>query len=271
MTSVEINVVMMNVDLEYQSLLVKALASIAICVLPFFASAGAGEGQELYNAYCQICHGESGEGQTMGKPLTDGMANRLSGDDLLAVITDGRAGTGMVAWGGSFSDEEIFDIASHVRVLQGKPGLDLVTDDSGIGDNPQALAGAEIFNGAAGCSTCHSYDDQGGNVGPALDGVSSRLSKDALLQALINPSATIANGYGAKVVTQVDGTRIRGRYRNDSELAVQIQSADGRLWVTYFKDRVRSVTDSDESLMPDVFATLGAEQQQQLLAFLHSL
>ena len=134
-----------------------------------------------------------------------------------------------------------------------------------------ALAGAALFNGSAGCSSCHSYDDQGGNVGPVLDGVSSRLGEDALLQALINPSASIANGYGVKVVEQVDGTMIRGRYRNDSELAVQIQSEDGRRWVTYFKDRVKSVTDSDESLMPDVYATLGAEQQEQLLAFLHSL
>ena len=70
---------------------------------------------------------------------------------------------------------------------------------------------------------------------------------------------------------QQDGTVIRGRYRNDSELAVQIQSADGTRWVTYFKDRVKSITVSDESLMPDVYATLGAKEQQQLLAFLKAL
>ena len=256
---------------KFQSLLNSILASLVMALTSFAVNAGVGEGQELYNAYCQICHGELGEGQTMGKPLTDGMANRLSDEDLLAVITDGRAGTGMVAWAGSFSDEEIFDVASYVRALQGKPGLNLATDDSGMANNPMALAGAELFNGSAGCSNCHSYDDQGGNVGPVLDGVSSRLGEDALLQALLNPSASIASGYGAKVVEQADGTTIRGRYRNDSELAVQIQSEDGRRWVTYFKDRVKSVTDSDESLMPDVFATLGAEQQEQLLAFLNSL
>jgi len=72
-------------------------------------------------------------------------------------------------------------------------------------------------------------------------------------------------------VEQNDGTFIRGRFRNDSELAVQIQSNDGRRWVTYFKDRVNSVTDSTESVMPDVYATLGALEQEQLLAFLKSL
>lgn len=235
------------------------------------ATAGVGEGQELYNAYCQICHGELGEGQTMGKPLTDDPANRLSDQELLDVIAEGRAGTGMVAWEGSLSEVEIFDIASYIRNLQGKPAISLGGDDAGLSDDPLVVAGEQLFNGAADCATCHSYKDQGGSVGPALDGLGSRMSDDALMQSLMNPSATIAAGYGAKVVEQEDGTVIRGRFRNDSELAVQIQSEDGRRWVTYFKDRVKSVSDSEESLMPDTYANLGADEQQQLLAFLKSL
>jgi hypothetical protein len=62
-----------------------------------------------------------------------------------------------------------------------------------------------------------------------------------------------------------------GRFRNDSELAVQLQSGDGKRWVTFFKDRVRLITDSTESLMPDVYISLSAAEQQQLLAFLNSL
>lgn len=207
----------------------------------------------------------------MGKPLTDGVANRLSDEDLLAVITDGRSGTGMAAWGDSFSAEELFDIASYVRALQGKPGLSLADDSGGASDDPLVLAGEQLFLGDAGCVSCHSYKDQGGSVGPSLDGVSARLNDSALQQALLNPSASIATGFAAKVVEQNDGTIIRGRYRNDSDLAVQIQSTDGKRWVTYFKDRVKSITDSGESLMPDIYATLGANQQEQLTAFLRSL
>ena len=40
--------------------------------------------------------------------------------------------------------------------------------------------------------------------------------------------------------------------------------------MTYFKDRVKSVTAFDESLMPDVYLDLGAAEQQ-LMAFLKSL
>lgn len=233
--------------------------------------AGVGEGGELYDAYCTVCHGGLGEGQAMGKPLTDSVANKLSDTDLLAVITDGRAGTGMAAWGGSFSEEEIYDIANFVRTLQGKPELNIGNEDSGPSDDPMVIAGEELFNKKANCVSCHSYDDKGGNVGPGLDGVSARLSESALSQALTNPSATIVSGYGAKIVTQNDGSTVRGLYRNDSELAVQIQSEDGRRWVTYFKDRVASVSDDDQSIMPDIFSTLGEQEQQQVLAFLKSL
>lgn len=261
----------MNYRSVFPTTLVKGLAVLALGVLPIQVMAGVGEGQELYNSYCQICHGILGEGQTMGKSLTDNPANRLSDEELLDVVANGRSGTGMTAWAGSFSEEELFDVASYVRNLQGKPALNLTDDGDGASNDPMAVAGAEVFNGNAGCSTCHSYGDQGGSVGPALDGVSSRLSEDALMQALLNPSASIVSGFAAKQVEQVDGTLIRGRYRNDSELAVQIQSEDGKRWVTYFKDRVKSVTDSAESLMPDVYATLGAVEQQQLVAFLKSL
>ena len=176
----------------------------------------------------------------------------------------------MAAWGGSFSETEILDIATYVRVLQGKPGLGLADDTGGPSDDPLVIAGERLFNGVAGCVTCHSYNDQGGTVGPALDSVAGRLGYGLEL-ALFNPSATILAGYEVKVVEQQDGTIVRGRYRNDSELAVQIQSEDGTRWVTYFKDRVKSIEDSDESLMPETYATLGAVEQEQLMAFLRSL
>lgn len=253
----------------------RSLLGLGVTLLIGMASstsmAGVGEGQELYNAYCQICHGPLGEGQTMGKPLTDGPANRLTDQGLIDVIAEGRAGTGMVAWEGSLSEVEIFDIASYIRNLQGKPALNLGDNDSGPSDDPMVLAGEQLFNGSADCATCHSYDERGGSVGPALDGLGSRLSDDALMEALMNPSASIVSGFAAKVVEQEDGTIIRGRFRNDSELAVQIQSEDGQRWITYFKERVKSVSDATESLMPDIYANLGADEQQQLLAFLKSL
>ena len=257
--------------MQMKKALIGGITVLIISALPPFVFAGVGEGQELYNAFCQICHGGLGEGQTMGKPLTDEMANRLSDEELLAVITNGRSGTGMAAWGSSFGEQEILDIATYVKSLQGKPGLSLSENSDVASDSPAILAGAQLFNGKAGCISCHSYNDQGGSVGPSLNGVSERLNEEALQQALRNPSASIVTGYASKVVEQTDGTIVRGRFRNESDLAVQIQSEDGKRWVTYFKDRVNSVADAEESLMPDVFATLSITEQAQLIAFLKSI
>ncbi|PCH61743.1 MAG: hypothetical protein COC19_04390 [SAR86 cluster bacterium] len=235
------------------------------------AIAGVGEGQDLYNAYCQICHGGEGEGQAMGKPLTDSGAERLSDTELVAVITEGRSGTGMAAWGSSFDEKEILDIAGYVRTLQGGSGVLDLGDAVQVSNDPAVLAGEQLFNGVASCATCHTYRDQGGSIGPVLDGISSHLNDALLEQALLNPSQTIAAGFEVKEVELTDGKIIRGRFRNESELALQILSEDGKRWVTYFKARVNGISDSEESLMPDVYATLSAEQQQQIMAFLKSL
>ncbi|MFM1895310.1 MAG: hypothetical protein RLZZ385_384 [Pseudomonadota bacterium] len=249
----------------------QCVIALSLLLLSAAAAAGPGEGQGLYDSFCQVCHGGLGEGQTMGKSLTDNSARNLTDAQLIAVITDGRSGTGMAAWGGSLSEQEILDIAGYVRVLQGGTGLSELDENAGVSDDPLVAAGEQVFNGTAGCVTCHTYRDQGGSIGPRLDGIGSRLSESDLRKALLQPSADIVDGYRVKTVVLPDDTVVSGRFRNESELAVQIQSADGARWVTYFKNRVKSITDSDESLMPDVFAGLNEEQQTQLLAFLGSL
>ena len=47
------------------------------------------------------------------------------------------------------------------------------------------------------CIRCHSYDDMGGSAGPRLNGIASRLTREQLLEALVDPSARISPGYGS--------------------------------------------------------------------------
>ena len=253
---------------------VNKVAGFGVAALISMASttvqAGLSEGLVLYQSFCAVCHGAEGEGQAMGKSLVDDGAKSLEPMDLLAVIREGRAGTGMAAWGDSFSAEEILDTANYIRAMQGKLGIIIEPDDP-IADDPIALAGRDLFNGSANCISCHTVGDKGGQVGPILDGLSDRLDAQGILQAVSSPSASIIEGFGVKVIELNDGTTVSGRARNETANTVQIQSADGKRWRTYFKDRVKSVSDRDTSLMPNIYAGLSSAQQQQIVALLNSL
>ena len=55
------------------------------------------------------------------------------------------------------------------------------------------------FMKEAGCIRCHVVNGVGGPVGPALDTIASRKQEDYILQSLVDPGATIAEGYVGKV------------------------------------------------------------------------
>jgi quinoprotein glucose dehydrogenase len=70
--------------------------------------------------------------------------------------------------------------------------------------------GRRIFfspQSAAQCARCHAYGDRGGNAGPRLDGVADRLTRQQLLESLINPSARIAPGFGTTAVSSMPDMR----------------------------------------------------------------
>ena len=71
---------------------------------------GAG-GRDVYQERCAACHGGSGEGAS--GPSLAGVADRLSVDDHIAVVRDGRGQ--MPGWDGTLSDEEIEAVVAYER------------------------------------------------------------------------------------------------------------------------------------------------------------
>jgi cytochrome c2 len=51
-----------------------------------------------------------------------------------------------------------------------------------------------------GCEGCHSIDTDEATIGPSLKGIGSRMDKWEILDALLNPDATIAEGYDGGVM-----------------------------------------------------------------------
>lgn len=80
-------------------------------------------------------------------------------------------------------------------------------------------AGRDIFNynSAAQCARCHAIGTEGGNVGPPMTHIASTLSREQILQALIEPSARLAPGYGNVTLKLSDGQEVFGVLTKETE------------------------------------------------------
>jgi quinoprotein glucose dehydrogenase len=69
------------------------------------------------------------------------------------------------------------------------------------GGDARRGAGVIFTNPAAECTRCHSFEGTAANVGPNLSKIGATLSRDQLVEALLEPSATIAAGFGTAGVS----------------------------------------------------------------------
>jgi quinoprotein glucose dehydrogenase len=82
-------------------------------------------------------------------------------------------------------------------------------------------------NASAQCARCHVFDDSEGEVGPSLYRVGARLDRRQLLQALVDPNARIAPGYGMVILTLRDGRSVSGMLREETASHLVVQTGDG--------------------------------------------
>jgi quinoprotein glucose dehydrogenase len=100
--------------------------------------------------------------------------------------------------------------------------------DALYGGNSQLGRRFFLTSSAAECVRCHSLGGQGGEVGPNLSNIGNTLSREQILQALVEPSARIAPGYGMVILTLKDGTSAAGilTSENDHELVLKTSEAE---------------------------------------------
>ncbi|WP_339810373.1 HEAT repeat domain-containing protein [uncultured Imperialibacter sp.] len=81
---------------------------------------------------------------------------------------------------------------------------------------------------AAQCTRCHVIRGEGTTVGPQLGGIGSQLTREQILQALIEPSARLAPGFGSVSLTLKDGQKVSGilMEETDKELVLKTSEAE---------------------------------------------
>ena len=74
----------------------------------------------------------------------------------------------------------------------------------------KAKLGKKLFDEGL-CSRCHRFNSHGFSLGPDLTHVGSRLGKRDLLQAILEPSKTVAENYQTQVFDLHDGRQLSGQ------------------------------------------------------------
>ncbi|MGI9467308.1 MAG: PQQ-dependent sugar dehydrogenase [Rubripirellula sp.] len=121
------------------------------------------------------------------------------------------------------------------------------------------------------CSLCHRVQGSGRSVGPDMDGIGKRRSRQELLDSVLDPSKVIDPKYRSHQVLSTAGQLVSGLLVRDTETEMVIRSADGRNH-RISKDEIESQRVQVESLMPSgLAADLTAQEVADLLAFLVSL
>jgi len=236
-------------------------------------------GRTLFVANCKMCHGDDGVG---------GRAPTLRGPKFTAPFVrktteEGRPGTLMPKFAPRLGAGQIEDLALFVSSLQPVPsggdaakvGGAVVLRDSVLTGDPAAGRGV-FFNRAVldSCHVCHSYDGQGGRVGPNLTNrMNGRSPREIFRRIVVVPHRSVDPAYVRVRITTRGGVKYVG---------IRAESGNGEFHFydtaslppvlrAIPKDDVASVVPVAGSPMPSDYATrLSLKQLLDLVAFLKS-
>ena len=139
------------------------------------------------------------------------------------------------------------------------------------------LAGGDASKGrnlffrdqTAQCMRCHSFNDFGGNAGPSLNGVASRLTPQELLESLIEPSIRIAPGYGIVTIELDNGKTKAGILQEENEKRLVLKVGDQPDTVISKANIVKRT--AAPSSMPPMRYLLTKREIRDLMSFLTTL
>jgi putative heme-binding domain-containing protein len=123
----------------------------------------------------------------------------------------------------------------------------------------------------AGCILCHRVGGQGGDVGPDLSDVGGKLGREHLVEAVLEPSRQVVEGYRPTVIATRDGRVLTGLARRETDRELTLVDSAARVHVIP-KAEVDERQYADVSLMPDGLALiLSRTEFVDLIAYLEGL
>jgi len=224
-------------------------------------------GSQVFQNNCAFCHGRDAAGGEEGPDLTRSklVAEDKDGDKIFPVVRNGRAGTEMPAFNLSTAELNNLQAFIHYRAYisatqkGGRRGVDVSDLQTG-----NVEAGKLYFEGAGGCTKCHSATGD-------LAGIAKRYEGLALEQRMLNPSGG-KNGVNlVKVtVTTAAGKTFTGSLAYQDEFTIGLTDSDSTYhsWPTHLVKF--TVTDPVKAHI-DMLPKYSDENIHDLMAYLQTL
>jgi len=195
----------------------------------------------------------------------------MGGQMIIGLMADKKLPTALIP----VVAENIFtnpDLA--VRIQAGeyfkRSGTDKIFSVTAISKIPgDALAGKTIFTNN--CSSCHRVGLTGNMIGPELTNIGKKFDKLSLIDAIVNPSASIVFGYEPWLLNTLEGESLYGFLISENKQTIVIKDIKGVQHVIPL-DKIRSKKKQKKSLMPEPL-TAGMTEQNlaDIAAFLISV
>ena len=206
-------------------------------------AASAERGHKEFVQSCGFCHGADATGargpDLMRSPL---VAHDVKGDQIGPVIRQGRPDKGMPAM--PLNDAQILDIAAflHARAAEA-----------------MRSSGKTFFNGAGGCTKCHS-------VTGYLAGVAGKHTPIELEARMLYPGGK----HRTAVITLASGEQVKGGVEHSDDFVIAVRDEKG--WYRSFRrDSVKVEIDDRLAEHRELLGRLTQKDVHNLFAYIETL
>ena len=162
----------------------------------------------------------------------------------------------------------IIDAKQHLSKNEGGPPKEPFDRDGVMALNGNAAKGVTIFKNN--CAICHQVNGEGTDFGPKLSEIGTKLPKEALLDAVIDPSSGISFGYETTELVMKNGSSLKGLLEDKSEKELSMKLPGGTLNKVKTSD-VKLIKKLPVSMMPDLHETMSKQDLADLLSYLGTL
>ncbi len=120
--------------------------------------------------------------------------------------------------------------------------------------------GRLVYVEAGTCVKCHQFKGVGQNVGPDLSEIGDKLSREAMYESILYPSAGISHNYETYAAATEDGNVVAGLLVSKTDAEVSLKGSDG-IVRTFKTGDIAEMVKQDVSLMPADIQKLMTEQE----------